>query len=57
MLDEVADERIQLTLGERPVEERMILEVATGRLVERALDLGVEDDTPGRRHDPLAGPA
>src|SRR5262249_22505785 len=50
VLDEVADERVQLTLAEGRVEERMILEVAPRRLVERTLDLGVEDD-PARCGD------
>jgi len=34
----------------------MPLEVAPRRLVERTLDLGIEDDSTGRRDDELAVP-
>ena len=35
---------------------RKVILVVAGRLVERSLDLGVEDDAARRRHEPLAAP-
>ena len=56
MLDEVADERVELALREGLVQERMTLEAAARRLVQRPLDLGVEDHASGRGDDQLAVP-
>ena len=56
VLDEVADERVELALRQRLVQVLVVLEVAAGRLLESALDLDVEDHAAGRRHDALAAP-
>jgi hypothetical protein len=59
-LDELADELVHLALGERAVDEVVqvaapALAVAHG-LLQRPVDLGVEDDAARCRHDALAVP-